>query len=218
MSLACVPTPPGPPRGGKVMAAAMAFSRGTVSGACVPTPPGPPLSRGGKVMAAAMAFSRGTVSWACVPTPPWPPLIKGGKGHGGSEKLMSDAFTNRVALVTGGSRGIGRSTALRLAREGADVAISFASRTQDAEQVVAEIEALGRKAICVPCNVARPDDVQSTRLDNARAIGADRPARSLWCDQQHRRPYRPDLRTLARNDRRELERRVSGRVRGQGRR
>jgi 3-oxoacyl-[acyl-carrier protein] reductase len=72
---------------------------------------------------------------------------------------MTDAFANRVALVTGGSRGIGRATALRLAREGADVAISYASRTHDAEQVVAEIQALGRKAICVPCNVAKPDDV-----------------------------------------------------------
>ena len=72
---------------------------------------------------------------------------------------MSDAFASRVALVTGGSRGIGRATALRLAREGADVAISYGSRLHDAEQVVAEIEALGRKAICVPCNVARPEDV-----------------------------------------------------------
>jgi NAD(P)-dependent dehydrogenase (short-subunit alcohol dehydrogenase family) len=73
---------------------------------------------------------------------------------------MSNAFANRVALVTGGSRGIGRSTALRLAREGADVAISFSSRSKEAEQVVAEIQAMGRKAICVACNVARPDDVR----------------------------------------------------------
>ncbi len=72
---------------------------------------------------------------------------------------MPDAFASRVALVTGGSRGIGRSTALRLAREGADVAISYASRSEEAGQVVAEILALGHKAICVPCNVARPDDV-----------------------------------------------------------
>src|SRR5262249_40891404 len=86
----------------------------------------------------------------------------GGRGDPSSrvrEGLMSDGFANRVALVTGGSRGIGRSTALRLAREGADVAVSYASRCQEAEQVVAEIRDLGRKAICVPCNVARPDEV-----------------------------------------------------------
>jgi len=81
---------------------------------------------------------------------------------------MSKAFANRVALVTGGSRGIGRSTALRLAREGADVAISYVSRSQDAEQVVAEIKALGRRAISVACNVARPDDV-SRLVSHTRA-------------------------------------------------
>jgi 3-oxoacyl-[acyl-carrier protein] reductase len=72
---------------------------------------------------------------------------------------MSLAFENRVALVTGGSRGIGRATALLLAREGADVAISYASRSREAEQVIAEIRALGRKAIAVACNVGRPDQV-----------------------------------------------------------
>jgi 3-oxoacyl-[acyl-carrier protein] reductase len=72
---------------------------------------------------------------------------------------MSETFANRVALVTGGSRGIGRSAALRLAREGADVALSYASRSQQAEEVVAEVRALGRRAICAPCDVAKPDDV-----------------------------------------------------------
>jgi len=69
-------------------------------------------------------------------------------------------FSNRVALVTGGSRGIGHATALRLAREGADVAISYVSRSKDAEQTVADIEALGRRSLCVPCDVSRPDDVR----------------------------------------------------------
>ena len=72
---------------------------------------------------------------------------------------MSQAFENRVALVTGGSRGIGRATALRLASEGADVAISYASRAREADQVVDEIRSLGAKAIRVACNVAKPDDV-----------------------------------------------------------
>jgi 3-oxoacyl-[acyl-carrier protein] reductase len=84
---------------------------------------------------------------------------------------MSGAFTNRVALVTGGSRGIGRATALRLARDGADVAISYASRTADAEQVVADILAIGRKSICVPCNVALPDDVARLVATTSMRLG-----------------------------------------------
>ncbi|HEY1598351.1 MAG TPA: SDR family oxidoreductase [Pirellulales bacterium] len=72
---------------------------------------------------------------------------------------MSAEFQDRVALVTGGSRGIGRATALRLASEGADVAISYGSRVADAKQTVAEIRQLGRKAIAEPCNAAQPADV-----------------------------------------------------------
>jgi 3-oxoacyl-[acyl-carrier protein] reductase len=73
---------------------------------------------------------------------------------------MAFPFANRVALVTGGSRGIGRATALRLAHDGADVAISYASRTRDAEQTVAEIQALGRRSMCVTCNVGNAEDVR----------------------------------------------------------
>ncbi|MEX2120942.1 MAG: 3-oxoacyl-ACP reductase FabG [Pirellulales bacterium] len=70
------------------------------------------------------------------------------------------AFENRVALVTGGSRGIGRETALRLAREGADVAISYATRRESADDVVEEIRRLGRRATACACNVAMPQDVE----------------------------------------------------------
>jgi 3-oxoacyl-[acyl-carrier protein] reductase len=84
---------------------------------------------------------------------------------------MSVAFANRVALVTGGSRGIGRATALRLAGEGADVAISFVSRTNEAEQIVAEILAMGRRAICVPCNVAKADEVTHLVSQTRAALG-----------------------------------------------
>jgi 3-oxoacyl-[acyl-carrier protein] reductase len=72
---------------------------------------------------------------------------------------MASEFQDRVVLVTGGSRGIGRAIALRLAAEGAHVAISYASRKGDAEQTVAEIRTLGSNAIAEPCNVAIPADV-----------------------------------------------------------
>ena len=57
---------------------------------------------------------------------------------------------NKIALVTGGSRGLGRSTALALARSGADVIVTYRNQQRTALDVVHEIEAQGRKAAALP--------------------------------------------------------------------
>ncbi|MBY5694809.1 SDR family NAD(P)-dependent oxidoreductase [Rhizobium leguminosarum] len=54
--------------------------------------------------------------------------------------------TSKVAIVTGGSRGLGRNTVVNLARSGVDVILTYNSNRDEAHKVVAEIEALGRKA------------------------------------------------------------------------
>lgn len=55
----------------------------------------------------------------------------------------------KIALVTGASRGLGRNTALHIARRGGDVIITYQSREQDAQAVVGEIRAMGRKALAL---------------------------------------------------------------------
>jgi len=62
-------------------------------------------------------------------------------------------LSGQVALVTGASRGIGREIALELARAGADVAVNYAGNEQAAEEVVREIQALGRRAVKVRADV-----------------------------------------------------------------
>ena len=60
----------------------------------------------------------------------------------------------KVALISGGSRGIGRAIALRFAEEGADVAILYASRAELAEEVCASIRKKGRRATSYACDVS----------------------------------------------------------------
>ena len=67
---------------------------------------------------------------------------------------MSKILEDKVALVTGASRGIGRAIALQLASEGAKVAINFAGNTAKAEEVKSEIEAKGGAVLLVQANVA----------------------------------------------------------------
>jgi 3-oxoacyl-[acyl-carrier protein] reductase len=70
-------------------------------------------------------------------------------------------LVGKIALVTGGSRGIGAAIALRLASEGATVAISYASNKTAAEKVVAQIQELGSSAIAVKADVASQQDTES---------------------------------------------------------
>ncbi|HZG55325.1 3-oxoacyl-[acyl-carrier-protein] reductase [Paenibacillus sp.] len=67
----------------------------------------------------------------------------------------------KVALVTGASRGIGRAIALELAKHGADVVVNYAGNEAAALAVVAEIEAMGRAAAAVKCNVASAAEVDA---------------------------------------------------------
>ena len=68
-----------------------------------------------------------------------------------SEQKM---FAGRVAIVTGGTRGIGRAIVLELARRGADVAFNYAKSAEAAESLKAELEALDVRSLSVQCDVA----------------------------------------------------------------
>lgn len=80
-------------------------------------------------------------------------------------------FEGKVALITGGSRGIGRAVALELARQGADVAINYARNIESATQVVAEIESLGRRAVALPADVGDYDQATTLVEATVNALG-----------------------------------------------
>jgi enoyl-[acyl-carrier protein] reductase III len=69
-------------------------------------------------------------------------------------------FSGKVALVTGGGRGIGKAIALRLAHEGADVAINYFRNRAPAEETAREIKSLGQRPIIVKANVGDVDELQ----------------------------------------------------------
>ncbi|OXS35927.1 SDR family oxidoreductase [Streptomyces sp. XY006] len=77
----------------------------------------------------------------------------------------------KVALVTGGSRGIGAATALQLALEGADVAVGYAHGKEAAEEVVRAVEARGRRAVAVRADAADPAEAAGVVHAAAEALG-----------------------------------------------
>lgn len=81
-------------------------------------------------------------------------------------------LTGKVALVTGGSRGIGRAVVLALAEEGADIAVNYRTRKQDADQVRSQVEAIGRRAVAVRADVAVASEVARMVASVEGALGA----------------------------------------------
>jgi 3-oxoacyl-[acyl-carrier protein] reductase len=72
---------------------------------------------------------------------------------------MSKELNGKIALVTGASRGIGRATALALAKAGADVAVNFLNREVEAQEVCSKIEAVGRRALAIKADVSKASEV-----------------------------------------------------------
>ena len=80
-------------------------------------------------------------------------------------------LTGKTAIVTGGSRGIGRAAALTLAEAGADVAVIYAGNTAAAEETVRLIEEKGRKGLAIQCDVADEAAVTAMVKDVKKELG-----------------------------------------------
>lgn len=81
-------------------------------------------------------------------------------------------FDNKIALVTGSGRGIGKAVALHLARLGADVVVNYFRNRTPAEETAAEIHALGRRAIVVKANVGEMEGLDHLFAETDKAFGA----------------------------------------------
>jgi 3-oxoacyl-[acyl-carrier protein] reductase len=77
----------------------------------------------------------------------------------------------KAAIITGSSRGVGRSTALRLAKLGCSVLINYSASTDAAEEVAAEAEALGAKAIAFKANVSKNEECVAMVSEAIKAFG-----------------------------------------------
>ena len=80
-------------------------------------------------------------------------------------------LTNKVAVVTGSSKGIGAGIAKGLAAEGAAVVVNYSSSKEGAERVVSEIKAKGGKAVAIHGDVSKAKDVQRLFADTKKAFG-----------------------------------------------
>ncbi len=81
-------------------------------------------------------------------------------------------LAGKVAVVTGASRGIGKSIAIELAKQGADVVVNYAGSVDRANEVVKEIESLGRKAMSIQCDVSDSESVNAMMKEALEAFGS----------------------------------------------
>ena len=89
-----------------------------------------------------------------------------------SDSNSNDPKLNgKVALVTGAAKRLGRASALHLAREGADVVVHYHHSCAEAQEVVTEITNLGRRAICLPADLARKSDIDKLFADTNKEFG-----------------------------------------------
>lgn len=91
--------------------------------------------------------------------------------HGEESYRGSGRLEGRRALITGGDSGIGRAVAIAFAREGADVAISYLSESQDAADTVEWIEDAGRRPLALPGDLADPEHCREIVDRTAREFG-----------------------------------------------
>jgi 3-oxoacyl-[acyl-carrier protein] reductase len=87
------------------------------------------------------------------------------------DRAMHLGMEDRVALVTGGSRGIGAAVAVELARQGCDVALTFVGEPDEAAETVEAIEGLGRRALPLVADATRSDETEDTVARTVTELG-----------------------------------------------
>ncbi len=90
---------------------------------------------------------------------------------GEASYVGSGRLEGKVALITGGDSGIGRAVAIAYAREGADVALSYLSEQEDAEDTAGWVEKAGRKALLLPGDVSDPEHCREVVRRTVEELG-----------------------------------------------
>jgi 3-oxoacyl-[acyl-carrier protein] reductase len=85
--------------------------------------------------------------------------------------LPQDLFRGKTAIVTGSSRGVGRATSLRLAEAGANVAVNYLTKKDDADEVVTECKARGVNAIAIQADTSIAEDAERLAITAAETFG-----------------------------------------------